>query len=88
MTHPAHPMHPVHPAHPSFGTNGLTTRGPWPQPSTGALDLDSFKAWMAKDNETLASTLKVQVKNEYLVIGGVVLGGLGLAWYGHKKRWF
>lgn len=69
------------------GTNGLATRGPWPSPNTG-LDMETFKAWLAKDNETLATHLKVQVKNEYLVAGAVVAGALGLAYYGHKKRWF
>lgn len=57
-----------------MGTNGLVIH----RPSTGA-GLDAVKEWLDKES------LGHGIKNKYLVAG---LAACGLAYYGHKKRWF
>ncbi len=102
--HPAHPAHPHHPHHEGHhyayghqpktghyphgnmtGSNGLVVGSPcWPTPSTSGETMDKIKAWL--DKPTLES--HPSVKNKHVAIVTGVAAVAGLAYYGHKHRWF
>lgn len=66
------------------GTNGLSVASPcWPTPSTGA-DMSSITKWL--DEPVMES--HPTFKKKHAAIGVGVVAVLGLAYYGHKHRWF
>ena len=57
----------------------------YPSASTGAMTLDSMKQWLAGTSNVPGIG---PTSNKALAgVGAAVLVG-GLAYYGHKKRWF
>lgn len=68
------------------GTNGLVVGSAcWPSPSTG-LDMDKVKAWL--DKPAFSDDPTSKLKNKHVAGGAALLAAIGLAWYGHKHRWF
>lgn len=82
-----HNLQPTYGHHGSrTGSNGLVVGSAcWPTPSTG-LDTEKFKAWL--DKPTFSDDPNAAIKNKHVAGGVALLGLVGLAWYGHKHRWF